>query len=48
MAAPGTGVTGSKGDLKMMLLLFYYDIPVADSCMAQIGERLDFSLVFGF
>jgi transposase len=28
--------------LKMMLLLFYYDIPSERELMAQIGERLDF------
>ena len=28
--------------LKMMLLLFYYDIPSKRALMAQIGERLDF------
>jgi transposase len=34
--------------LKMMLLLFYYDIPSERELMAQIGERLDFLWFLGF
>ena len=34
--------------LKMMLLLFYYDIPSERELVAQIGERLDFLWFLGF
>ena len=34
--------------LKMMLLLFYYDIPSERELMAQIGERMDFLWFLGF
>ena len=34
--------------LKMMLLLFYYDIPSERELMEQIGERLDFLWFLGF
>ena len=34
--------------LKLMLLLFYYDIPSERELMEQIGERLDFLWFLGF